>query len=66
MIKAIFSILTGIAIIASSALSWSQEFPTRAVRVIVPYSAGGPADIVARMLAQRHTRFENYAQPGTF
>ena len=53
MIKAICSILTGIALITSSVLSWSQEFPTRAVRVIVPYSAGGPADIVARMLAQR-------------
>ena len=56
MIKAIFSVLTGIALIASSALSWSQEFPTRAVRVVVPYSAGGPADIVARMLAQRVTK----------
>lgn len=53
MTKAIVSILSGIALFASSVLSWSQEYPTRPVRVIVPYSAGGPADIVARMLAPR-------------
>lgn len=56
MIKAILSVLTGIALIGSSALSWSQEYPTRAVRIVVPYSAAGPADIVARMLAQRLTK----------
>ncbi len=33
----------------------AQTFPTRAVRFIVPYPAGGPADILARVFAQKLT-----------
>ncbi len=28
---------------------WAQEFPTKPVRVIVPFSAGGLTDTVARL-----------------
>jgi tripartite-type tricarboxylate transporter receptor subunit TctC len=33
----------------------AQEYPSRSVRVIVPFGAGGPADVFARVLAQHLT-----------
>src|ERR1043166_6191714 len=33
----------------------AQSYPTRPVRLIVPYPAGGPADILARVLGQKLT-----------
>ena len=32
---------------------WPQEYPAKAIRVIVPFPAGGGSDIIARVLAQR-------------
>ncbi len=40
-----FGLLTGSA--------WAQEWPTRPVKLIVPYPAGGGVDVMARALAQR-------------
>ncbi|HZN24799.1 MAG TPA: tripartite tricarboxylate transporter substrate-binding protein, partial [Burkholderiales bacterium] len=39
---------------ASSAPS-AQAYPERPIRMIVPFPAGGPTDIVARTIAQRLT-----------
>jgi tripartite-type tricarboxylate transporter receptor subunit TctC len=33
----------------------AQEYPSRAITIIVPFSAGGPTDTLARILAQRMT-----------
>ena len=33
----------------------AQDYPARAVKIIVPFAAGGPADIYGRFIAQRLT-----------
>ncbi|NBW79073.1 MAG: tripartite tricarboxylate transporter substrate binding protein [Betaproteobacteria bacterium] len=37
----------------SATLLWAQEWPTRAVKLVVPYPAGGGVDVMARALAQK-------------
>src|SRR5262245_32896337 len=38
----------------------AKDFPTRPIRIVVPFPAGGPADIIARVVAQRMN--ERWAQ----
>ena len=33
--------------------AWAQSYPAKSVRVIVPFSAGGATDIVARVIGQK-------------
>lgn len=39
----------------------ARNFPNRAVRIIVPFPAGGPSDIVARVIGQKMS--EDWGQP---
>lgn len=47
---AVLALISGVA--ASVAAS-AQDYPVRPIKMIVPYSAGGPADVVARVIGQR-------------
>lgn len=39
--------------LAGTSLSWSQNYPTRPVRVVIPFPPGGNVDVFARVLYQQ-------------
>jgi tripartite-type tricarboxylate transporter receptor subunit TctC len=51
---AVFGRIAALALLALAFVqpAAAQDYPSRQVRVIVPFGAGGPADIYARVLAQ--------------
>jgi tripartite-type tricarboxylate transporter receptor subunit TctC len=48
-------------LLLASFATMAQDYPSRPVRVVVPFSAGGPAEIIARVVGQKLT--EQYGQP---
>jgi tripartite-type tricarboxylate transporter receptor subunit TctC len=53
--KKIVIALAGVAAIAVSGLAHAQAYPSKPVRIVVPYTAGGPADVLVRGLGQKLT-----------
>src|SRR3954451_15329705 len=46
-------LLTVLTLSLLPALAVAQDFPTKPIRLIVPFPAGGPNDIIARIVGQR-------------
>lgn len=51
----------GICIALLNSIAIAQSYPTRAIKIIVPFSAGGPTDVYARIIAQKLS--EAFGQP---
>ncbi len=47
------TLAAAITVAALASAAGAQEWPTRPVTMVVPYAAGGPADIVGRIVAPR-------------
>lgn len=45
-----------VAAFALGSIAHAQNYPTKTVTIVVPFSAGGPTDTVARLLAQAMTK----------
>ena len=44
------------AMVFCCSASFAQNFPTRPVTIVVPFSPGGPTDTIARIMAERMTK----------
>src|SRR5438552_15082169 len=51
--RALASALALLCITAAAIESSAQSYPMRPVRMIVPFGAGGPTDVIARIVAQK-------------
>jgi len=45
--------VVAVALAASSMLSQAEEFPSKPIRLVVPWNPGGPTDLMGRYVAQR-------------
>jgi tripartite-type tricarboxylate transporter receptor subunit TctC len=52
-VRIIGRLLTGLTLSLLPALAAAQDFPTKPIKLIVPFPAGGPNDIIARIVGQR-------------
>src|SRR6266566_8581293 len=47
------ALAAALSVLLWPALAGAQEFPNKPIKLIVPFPAGGPNDIIARIVGQR-------------
>jgi tripartite-type tricarboxylate transporter receptor subunit TctC len=51
--RSLCALLTGLSVLLPAMPVMAEDFPARPIRLIVPFPAGGPSDIIARVVGQR-------------
>jgi tripartite-type tricarboxylate transporter receptor subunit TctC len=51
--RMIRTLILGLSVLLAPLAAQAQDFPNRQIRLIVPFPAGGPNDIIARLVGQR-------------
>jgi tripartite-type tricarboxylate transporter receptor subunit TctC len=46
----------GLAILTTAGLAQAQDYPNRSINVVVPFPAGGPSDVVARIVTDHMSK----------
>ena len=49
------ALAAGLSLLLLPAAATAQDFPTKPIKLIVPFPPGGPNDIIARVVGQRMT-----------
>jgi tripartite-type tricarboxylate transporter receptor subunit TctC len=60
MMRRYTSIAVACSLVLTHAAAFAQQFPTKPLRMVVPFAPGGPTDIVGRAVSQRLT--ESFGQ----
>nr|QDF39326.1 tripartite tricarboxylate transporter substrate binding protein [Bradyrhizobium symbiodeficiens] len=59
--RSVLALAAGLLAAVSAAPSFAQDYPSHAVRIVVPFGAGGPADVAARLIG--NVLQESFGQP---
>src|SRR5947209_9889712 len=56
-----FAMISALMMATAAAQERPDAFPTRSIKIVVPFPAGGPSDVLARLIGQKMS--EDFGQP---